>query len=109
MMTMDQYQSQAVQTKIYGTGDLITYPTLGLVNEAGEVAGKVKKVLRDNEGIFSQEWKEKIADECGDVLWYIAALADDLGITLGEIASRNISKLKSRHERGVIQGSGDNR
>lgn len=108
-LTLNQYQQKAVRTKVYGSGDLIIYPTLGLTNEAGEVGGKVKKVLRDNNGEFTDEWKQKIADECGDVLWYLAALAEDLGTTLGKIAENNIVKLESRRERGVIQGSGDER
>lgn len=96
--------------KIYGYGDKIVYPTLGLVGEAGEVAGKVKKILRDKNGDFSsQEVGDALRDELGDVLWYLAAVADDLGMCLEEIARRNIEKLTSRRERGVIGGSGDNR
>lgn len=108
-MTFDEYQEEAVATAIYGDGDAIIYPALGLVNEAGEVAGKVKKVLRDNDGIFNDEQNTKIADEIGDVLWYMAALARDLGWSLDAIATRNILKLKDRKARGVIQGSGDTR
>lgn len=108
-MELDFYQKEAMKNKVYGYGDLITYPTLGLANEAGETAGKVKKVLRDFDGVFNQENKDKIADERGDVLWYLAALAEDLGFTLSEIAVRNLVKLQDRRERGVIHGSGDNR
>ena len=108
-MNFNEYQQEAIVNKVYGYGDKIIYPTLGLANEAGEVAGKVKKVLRDSNGDFSDENKLKIADEIGDVLWYMAALADDLGIPLEEIAKMNITKLTDRRNRGVIHGSGDNR
>jgi len=108
-MTFEEYQNLAVATAVYGAGSAIIYPALGLVNEAGEVAGKVKKVLRDNGGVFSGDKRKQIADEVGDVLWYIAALAQDLGISMEEIALTNLAKLKDRQERNVIQGSGDNR
>lgn len=108
-MTLNEYQKEAMKNKIYGYGDKIVYPALGLGNEAGEVQGKIKKVLRDNAGVFDKESRIKIADECGDVLWYLSALADDLGFTLEEIADANIVKLTSRRERGVISGSGDER
>ena len=108
-MTFKEYQSQAVETAIYGAGSTIIYPALGLANEAGEVLGKIKKVLRDKEGVFDQESSKAIGDELGDVLWYIAALARDLDISLEDIADKNIAKLKDRRARNVIQGSGDNR
>ncbi len=108
-MTLTEYQKEAVKNKVYGYGDKIIYPALGLGNEAGEVQGKIKKVLRDSGGDFNEENKKLIADECGDVLWYLAALAEDLGYTLDQIAEMNIVKLTDRRERGVIQGSGDKR
>lgn len=108
-MELNEYQKKALETKVYGSGNDIIYPALGLTNEAGEVSGKIKKVLRDNNGVFNIENKRKIADELGDVLWYLAACAEDLGYSLNEIAEMNIDKLLSRRERGVIQGSGDNR
>lgn len=108
-MGFDEYQVEAMKNKVYGYGDKIIYPALGLGNEAGEVQGKIKKVLRDNGGSFTDEHKAKIADELGDVLWYLSAVADDLGYTLDTIAQNNLTKLISRRERGVIQGSGDNR
>lgn len=108
-MQFDDYQKEAMKNKVYGYGDVIIYPTLGLANEAGEVAGKVKKVLRDSGGDFNEENKRKVADELGDVLWYLAAVADDLGYGLDAIAQMNITKLTDRRNRGVIQGSGDNR
>ena len=108
-MEFNKYQEEALKNKVYGYGDSIIYPALGLGNEAGEVQGKIKKVLRDSNGNFDEENKKKIADECGDVLWYLAALASDLGYTLEEIAQMNMEKLLGRRERGTIQGSGDNR
>lgn len=108
-MQFDEYQERAMLNKKYGYGDRITYPTLGLASEAGEVAGKVKKILRDNGGNFTDENKKTIADEIGDVIWYCAALAEDIGWSLDAIAQLNIEKLESRRARGVISGSGDNR
>jgi NTP pyrophosphatase (non-canonical NTP hydrolase) len=108
-MQFNEYQKEAMKNKVYGYGDKIIYPVLGLGNEAGEVQGKVKKVLRDNDGVFTAENVALIADELGDVLWYLAATAEDIGYSLDDIANLNIKKLTSRRERGVIQGSGDNR
>lgn len=108
-MKVNSYQEEACKNKIYGYGSAIIYPALGLGNEAGEVQGKIKKVLRDNGGVFDSESKALIADEMGDVLWYLAALADDLGYTLNEIAEMNIAKIKRRRENGTIGGSGDSR
>jgi NTP pyrophosphatase (non-canonical NTP hydrolase) len=106
-MEMNEYQVIAGSTAIYPgrKTDLgLFYTSLGLVNEAGEVAGKVKKYIRDGDYDDTQ-----IADELSDVLWYIAMVADEIGWPLEEIAARNVAKLKSRFERGVLQGSGDNR
>lgn len=109
-MTFKDYQDKAVTTAIYREVDNIVYPALGLANEAGEVLGKIKKVLRDKEGSFEGlDTRMAIADEIGDVLWYIAALARDIDIPLETIAQRNIEKLLDRQARNVIQGSGDNR
>lgn len=107
--TLNEYQDMAIETAIYGAGHKIVYPALGLAGEAGEVANKVKKVLRDKDGVFTEEAKREIAFEIGDALWYCAALARDLGYTLEEIARSNIEKLNSRKDRNVISGSGDNR
>lgn len=109
LLTMDFYQKKAVATAIYGEGNAVTYPALGLANEAGEVLGKIKKVLRDKEGIFNEENNKEIGDEIGDVLWYIAALCRDLNLNMGQIAFNNLLKLADRQARGVIHGSGDKR
>lgn len=108
-MQFEDYQRQASKTAIYNDADVIIYPALGLLSEAGEVAGKIKKVLRDNNGHFDPVKRHAIADEVGDVLWYISALCTDLGIGMETIAQRNLDKLNSRLERGVLGGSGDER
>ena len=108
-MNMQDYQTQATKTAIYPECEIVVYPALGLVSEAGEVAGKVKKVLRDKNGHFDPVERQKIAEEVGDVLWYIAALCTDLDIGMETIAQRNLDKLNSRMARGVIAGSGDHR
>lgn len=108
-MEFKEYQEKALGTAQYGAGSKVIYPALGLANEAGEVLGKIKKVLRDNNGNFTEEKNKEIAKEIGDVLWYIAALASDINISLEDIAAENLQKLADRKARNVIQGSGDNR
>ena len=103
-MNFKEYQTKAVSFAVYPATHKVLYPTLGLCGEAGEVAEKVKKQVRDNK--FD---RHETAKELGDVLWYLTNLANDLGYSLVEIAENNIEKLESRQERGVIQGSGDNR
>lgn len=108
-MDMNEYQQLAMQIAPYPATQRIIYPTLGLTGESGEVADKVKKVMRDNCGFFDNHRKAEIAREIGDVLWNCAALARDLGYDLDVIAHMNIAKLSSRKERNVIGGEGDNR
>ena len=109
-MDFKDYQKLSRKTAIYPQkGKNFIYPTLGLAGEAGEVAEKIKKVLRDNNGEFTKENTELIGDEIGDVLWYMAALARDLGLDLETIASNNLKKLADRQARNVISGSGDSR
>ncbi len=110
-MDFNEYQEKAMSTAIYPRGGNIPilYTALGLASEAGEVAGKVKKVLRDANGVFTEELKVKIMDEVSDVLWYSATLSKELGFTLEDVAIYNIAKLQSRKEAGTINGSGDNR
>jgi len=79
----------------------LEYPTLGLAGEAGEVANVVKKIQRDHAGVLNEETREKLKDELGDVLWYISACADELGLTLTEIAEFNVRKLAKRHNRAA--------
>ena len=102
-MNFDEYQKFARSTAIYPDECKVVYPALGLCGEAGEVAEKVKKNIRDGKSL------DGVALELGDVLWYISALADDLGVTLEEVAKANIEKLQSRMERNKIKGDGDNR
>lgn len=109
-MNFDEYQEKSRKTAIYpDQGSNFIYPTLGLVGEAGEVADKMKKVIRDDDGVVSDEKVSEMKKELGDVLWYIAQLATELGLSMNDIAEGNIEKLYSRLERGKISGSGDNR
>ncbi|HBO16468.1 MAG: hypothetical protein UR69_C0003G0080 [Candidatus Moranbacteria bacterium GW2011_GWE2_35_2-] len=109
-MNFNEYQNKSRKTAIYpDAGSNFVYPTLGLSGEAGEVAEKIKKVIRDKNGKIDQETKEMIKKELGDVLWYVAQLATELGLTMDDIAEHNIKKLYSRLERGKICGDGDNR
>ena len=109
-MELNDYQSESRKTAVYpDVGINAIYPTLGLVGEAGEVADKVKKILRDKNGVFDKENKDEIKYELGDVLWYVSQLSSELGYELEEVAQANLQKLKSRKIRGKIQGSGDNR
>ena len=108
-MTINEYQEGALRTAIYPESRRIIYPTLGLTGEAGEVADKVKKVIRDNNDEFTDERKQQIALELGDVMWYSATLAHDLGYSLDEICQMNLDKLASRMQRNKLHGSGEER
>ena len=108
-MTLNEYQQKALETAVYPQEFKIIYPSLGLTGEAGECSDKVKKVIRDNGGQFTEEKKYELAKEIGDVLWYCATLANDIGFDLETIGQMNYSKLHSRQVRGVLGGSGDNR
>ena len=108
-MQFDDYQKGARTTAVYPERFRVVYPALGLASEAGEVAGKIKKVLRDQAGDFEAGPRDALQDELGDVLWYLAVLAADLGLSLDQIAAHNLEKLRSRQARGRIGGSGDQR
>jgi NTP pyrophosphatase (non-canonical NTP hydrolase) len=111
-MTFDHYQEMARKTAIYpyrGTIAGLTYAVLGLVGEAGEIAQKLKKLLRDKGGVSDADFEEAMAKELGDVLWYVAALASEIGYHLADVAGMNLQKLSSRQERGTLKGSGDER
>ena len=108
-MELTDYQISALETAVDPEQYNIIYPALGMTGEAGEVADKVKKVIRDNKSQFTEEKKREIAKEIGDVLWYCAVLAHDIGFSLEEVGRMNIDKLKSRQKRGKLSGSGDNR
>jgi NTP pyrophosphatase (non-canonical NTP hydrolase) len=105
-MNLDKYQEMAKSTAIYDKKHAILYPALGLAGEAGEVANKIKKLIRDGYE-KNKDYRKTISDEIGDVLWYCAVLADDIGFKLSDIATNNLVKLKDRQDRGVIGGSGD--
>ena len=107
-MTLDEYQQKALTTAADKNNELY-HRVLGLVGEAGEVADKIKKLVRDHNGDLDKLNKEDVAIEIGDTLWYIATLSDHLGFTLEEIAQMNVKKLADRKKRGVIGGAGDNR
>lgn len=109
-MDLQTYQARAALTAFYpDAGANPIYPTLGLCGEAGEVADKVKKVLRDHGGAFTDQLRADLALELGDVLWYLARLASELNLDLAAIAEGNLAKLASRAARNVIAGSGDQR
>jgi len=109
-MNFQEYQEKSRKTAIYpNAGENYVYPTIGLAGETGEVSEKIKKVIRDKNGVVDEETKEAIKKELGDVLWYVSQLATELGLSLDDIAENNIEKLYSRLDRGVINGNGDNR
>ena len=109
-MECDTYQRESRATAQYtAIGHAVIYPTLGLVNEAGEVAGKIKKIFRDKQGVIGEAEREALKAELGDVLWYLAQVATELGLSLDQIAMHNLEKLRSRAARGKIQGDGDTR
>lgn len=110
-MDFNEYQDRAVSTAIYpGKGTVLGLAYVGLgLGEAGEVQGKIKKVLRDDNGLLTEAASIAIAKEAGDLLWYAAALAAEIDIPLEIIAKMNLNKLGDRAARGVLQGSGDDR
>jgi NTP pyrophosphatase (non-canonical NTP hydrolase) len=109
-MRLSDYQERSRATAVYpAAGANLLYPTLGLCGEAGEVAEKVKKMLRDDGGVLSVARRAALAKELGDVLWYLAQLATEADLDLDAIAEANLDKLLSRQERGALRGSGDER
>lgn len=109
-LDMFDYQEQALSTAIYpNRGSNVIYPTLGLAGEAGEMCNKIKKIFRDHGGVLTHRREQELAAELGDVLWYVAVLASELGFTLQAVARLNLTKLESRAARGTLQGSGDQR
>lgn len=112
-MELNSYQKKALSTCLNNPEETIQMLRIrlafGIAGEAGEIAEKFKKVLRDKQAVFAPEDKEAIAKELGDVLWYIAVLAEKMGFDLADIAAMNIAKLADRQARGAIGGSGDER
>lgn len=110
-MTFDEYQKQAAVTALV-TGDEfmdLLHWTLGVGGEAGEITEKIKKIVRDKKGIITDEDREDLMREVGDVLWYLAILSRHLGYDFDDVASANLAKLQSRKSRGTLRGKGDNR
>jgi len=109
-MEFKEYQKESKKTVLHKDWEqALTYFTLGLNGEAGEVAEKVKKILRDEQGLITLEKKEEITKELGDVLWYLSQIATELDLDLNKVAAQNLEKLFSRMSRNKISGSGDNR
>ena len=108
-MTFNEYQQSTRKTAIYPQDMKVVYPTIGLAGETGEVAEKVKKTIRDKAGSFDADTTRELGKELGDVLWYIAAIASDLGLDLDDVAQANIDKIHSRQARNLLHGQGDNR
>lgn len=109
-MDFKEYQKKSRKTAIYpNAGKNFVYPVLGLTGESGEVADKIKKVIRDKSGIINRETKEELKKELGDVLWYLSQLASELKIPLSDVAEKNIEKIYDRMKRGKLGGNGDNR
>jgi NTP pyrophosphatase (non-canonical NTP hydrolase) len=109
-MTLSAYQGLSRDTyRPIDCGGELAYPTLGLVNEAGEFAGAAKKIYRDSGGVISEEQRAALAGELGDVLWYLTQCASVLDLSLEDIAAGNLAKLQDRKARGVLGGSGDKR
>jgi NTP pyrophosphatase (non-canonical NTP hydrolase) len=109
-MDLNEYQKKSRRTAKYpDIGHSVIYPTLGLNSEAGEVAGKIKKIFRDKGGVIGDAERDALRSELGDVLWYVAQVCTELELALDDVAQANIDKLSSRLERGKIGGEGDNR
>jgi len=109
-MRLADYQRDSRATAIYpDAGENLLYPTLGLCGEAGEVAEKVKRMLRDDAGVLTDARRAALAAELGDVLWYVAQVATEAGLDLDAIAAENLVKLRSRRERSALSGEGDER
>lgn len=112
-MTLDEYQQRARETALYPQHAQVLYPSLKLAGEAGEVAEKLGKLIRDEGYVpgadLDEAQRDALVKELGDVLWYVANLAADLGVPLDTVGARNLAKLADRKQRGVIGGSGDDR
>ena len=112
-MEFDEYQKKAAKYDLFEAADVgevgFLEKVLGLVGEAGETADKIKKILRDKDGVVSDEDRDLVVKELGDTLWYVAAISRYLGVNLSEVAEGNIEKLESRYQRNKLHGAGDER
>jgi NTP pyrophosphatase (non-canonical NTP hydrolase) len=109
IMTLTEYQDWSQSVCVYPKDKAIEYVCLGLASECGELCGKIKKIIRDDNNIITDDKREQIAGEIGDCLFYLTRVASETGLWLEAIMSENVKKLNSRKERGVLGGSGDNR
>lgn len=110
-MTLDDYQKEALVTAVFNDDEFkdLAHWVFGITGEAGEIAEKIKKIIRDKNGEVTEADKEELVKEIGDVLWYLAVLSKHLGYDFEEVGKQNIAKLRSRQARDKIKGSGDNR
>jgi NTP pyrophosphatase (non-canonical NTP hydrolase) len=109
-MNFEEYQRESQKTAIYpDAGKNFLYPVLGIAGESGEVADKVKKIFREKEGILDDHAREELTKELGDLLWYVSQFATEIGVSLDDVAQKNIEKTQSRMERDTLLGDGDNR
>ncbi len=109
-MNFNEYQKESRKNAIYpGLGNNFSFPTIGLAGETGEVAEKVKKILRDKNGMVDDQSREEVKKELGDVLWYLSQIASEFDLSLEDVATGNLEKIKSRRERDLVHGEGDNR
>lgn len=110
-MNLNEYQKEALVTAVFSDDEFkdLTHWVFGITGEAGEIAEKIKKIIRDKDGIVSDDDKHELIKEMGDVLWYLAVLAKHLGYDFEEVGTHNIAKLRDRQKRDKIHGSGDNR
>lgn len=109
-MNFEEYQEKSRKTAVYpDAGKNFLYPVLGIAGESGEVADKVKKIFREKDGALDEHSKEELEKELGDLLWYMAQFATEIGISLDDVARKNIEKTQSRMDRGMLLGDGDNR
>lgn len=111
-MNFNDYQKEALKTAVFPPSEALAYLSLGLVGEAGEVANKIKKVIRgdyDDDPWAFEQAMDKAGAELGDIIWYIAVLADELGLSLSDVAIDNLAKLNMRETNGTLKGSGDDR
>jgi NTP pyrophosphatase (non-canonical NTP hydrolase) len=109
-MEFNEYQKETRKAAMYpGMGNNYSFPTIGLAGETGEVAEKIKKIIRDKGGVVDDQSRNEVKKELGDVLWYLTQLATELNIELDDVVTCNLEKIESRKERGAIHGEGDNR
>lgn len=108
-MKASDYQLWTDRTALYPKDAGVVYTTIGLANEAGEVLGVVKKMMRDDNNVLTEEKRAKLIAEVGDVCWYLARVCTELGVSMEDVFDINVAKLEDRLKRDVIKGSGDNR